>query len=350
MESEETSSNIDRKRHRIALVIGGSLLLVASIVLLLRSVHYSAIPSITEPQPLLIEPGSSFSSISNHLQARGIVENVGLLNLIARLSGSASMVQAGEYQILPGMSQSDLLALITSGETVQHRITFIEGWSLGQVLEALAQEETIEHSLNNVSDEQLLEILGSDRPSSEGLVHPDTYFYSRGTKDVDILLRAYRRQQSILETAWANRLGALPYDSSYEALIMASIIEKESGVSSEKGEIAGVFVRRLERGMRLQSDPTVIYGLGNRFEGDITREHLRETTAYNTYRIDGLPPSPIAIPSEESIIASLNPVEGDSLYFVATGDGGHYFSSSLEEHNAAVERFQRSATPERAND
>ena len=257
--------------------------------------------------------------------------------------GVEDVLQAGEYEFDPGRSQADILQMLVDGEVRQYRITFIEGWRFSDVMDALSSASGLKTTLDGYTAEALAATLGLEVDHPEGMLHPDTYFYTRGTTDLELLKRARERQQAILNSHWEKRLGALPFSNPYEALTLASIIEKESNAQSERGRIAGVFIRRLEQGMRLQSDPTVIYGLGQEFDGNLTRQQLQTLTPYNTYRINGLPPTPIALPGESSIIASLNPDPGDSLYFVSRGDGTHQFSVSLEEHNAAVNQFQRTA-------
>ncbi len=293
-----------------------------------------------------VEPGSSLIALSNGLAADGILDSPAMLIFYARVRGDAASIQSGEYELHPGLSPREFLEMMLSGETVQYRVTLVEGWTLVQAVNALWEIPQLERELKSNNPYEIAEQLGLEQDSAEGLFYPDTYFFSRGSSDREILERARQRQDGILEEAWENRLGALPYDDAYDALILASIIEKESAQGSERGHISGVFVRRLEQGMRLQSDPTVIYGMGADYDGDIRRQDLQETTPYNTYRIDGLPPTPIALPGNESIIASLNPLPSDYLYFVSRGDGTHYFSSTLEEHNVAVNRFQLQSEPE----
>lgn len=319
-----------------ALLLGG-----AYGLLLLRGV-YQPMTNLTAPEVLNVPAGSNLTRIANQLHDQGWLDSPLALRLIARWQGTGNGIQTGEYRVQPGMSAADLLAALVNGDTIQYRITFVEGWTLAQVLAAMRQADTIRHTL--APDAQATAIASAmqvPQNNPEGLVFPDTYFYTRDTSDVELLRRGYTRLMEVLNTAWEQRLGALPYDSPYDALIMASIIEKESAASSERGHIAGVFVRRLERGMRLQSDPTVIYGMGEEFEGDIRRQDLITNSAYNTYRINGLPPTPIALAGSESIHAALNPLPSEYLYFVSRGDGSHYFSSTLEEHNEAVNRFQR---------
>ncbi len=233
-----------------------------------------------------------------------------------------------------------MLDKIVNGESVQYRITLVEGWTFEQALQAIWSADNIVPSLDGLSMAEVSASMNLGRENPEGLLYPDTYFYTKGTSDIELLLRASEKLNTVLSDAWAARLGALPYADQYEALTMASIIEKESASNSERGLIAAVFVSRMELGMRLQSDPTVIYGMGDRYAGNIRREDLSEQTPYNTYRIGGLPPTPIALSGEESIVAALNPEQTDYLYFVAKGDGSHHFSRTLDEHNAAVREYQ----------
>ena len=328
-------------KQKLSWIVVALLLLISAAVTALRACYLAPLPGLTAPELFVVKPGGTLGSISADLSSRGIVPNSGLLELGARLSGAAGALKAGEYRLEPGLSTSDLVALLVSGEVVQNRVTFIEGWTMSQALEAMAEMETIEHTLAGTSAKELAGLLGLEMENPEGMIHPDTYFFTRGTSDLQILHRARRRQQLILDELWQSRSGDLPYELPLDALIMASIIEKESGQSSEKGHIAGVFVRRLQLNMRLQSDPTVIYGLGADFADDLTRVHLNTMSPYNTYRINGLPPTPIALPGADSITASFNPLPSDYLYFVSTGEGGHKFSATLKEHNAAVNQYQR---------
>lgn len=310
---------------------------------------YQPLDTVTETRIFDVAPGSSLTRIANELSGQGVLSSPLVFRIAARWQGVEAGLQTGEYRIEPGVSAAELLAKMVAGDVIQYRVTLLEGWTFADVMAALAGQAELEQTLGGMSPPELADALGLDSPNPEGMLHPETYFYTRGTTDLEILRRARARQAIILQEHWQNRLGALPYNSPYEALILASIIEKESAASSERGHIAGVFVRRLEQGMRLQSDPTVIYGIGDNFDGNLTREHLQTPTPYNTYRIPGLPPTPIALPGETSIIASLNPLPGDTLYFVAQGDGTHYFSATLDEHNAAVNRFQRQANVEQGS-
>lgn len=314
---------------------------ITSVWLFARSVN-APLSGLSEAQIYEVRPGSNLSRVATDLHAQGHLVHPLVLRLLARWQGVGATIQQGEYRLQPGMSATDLLQAMVSGEVVQYRVTLLEGWTLRQALVAIQQAEKV--SLQLAPDASLADIaraMAIPRDNPEGLVFPDTYFYTKGTSDVEILRRGYQRLETVLQDAWSTRLGALPYETPYQALIMASIIEKESAAASERGHIAGVFVRRLEQGMRLQSDPTVIYGIGEDFDGDLRRTDLRTTTDYNTYRINGLPPTPIALAGRDSIHASLNPLPSDYLYFVSRGDGSHQFSATLEQHNAAVNRYQR---------
>lgn len=297
------------------------------------------------PIKIDIAAGSSLSRVALELQQSGYLKSPLLFKLWARVQGVDDRIRTGEYELVPGLSPVELLNKIVSGDSIQYRITLVEGWTFQQALEAIWNAVNITPMLNELTLSEIAERMDVNYENPEGLLYPDTYFYTKGTTDIELLLRANDKLNTVLGQAWEARLGALPYASPYEALIMASIIEKESASNSERELIAAVFVARLELGMRLQSDPTVIYGMGEKYEGDIRRGDLSEETPYNTYRIDGLPPTPIALSGSESIVAALSPAASDYLYFVARGDGSHQFSRTLEEHNAAVRQYQL-----RAND
>jgi UPF0755 protein len=239
-----------------------------------------------------------------------------------------------------GINPRQLLDLLISGKVVNYQITFPEGLSFKEWRSILAKQPKLTKKLPGLTVQELLQQLSLGNNHPEGWFFPDTYLYTAGDSDYDILLQAYTRMRKILAEEWKNKSEDLPFSTPYEALILASIVEKETGVGSERGEIAGVFVRRLKKGMRLQTDPTVIYGLGDKYQGNITRSHLKQPTPYNTYVINGLPPTPIAMPGQDAIHAALHPVKGKSLYFVAKGDGSHYFSATFKEHVQAVKRYQ----------
>jgi UPF0755 protein len=304
-------------------------------------VLYTSIPALSGNSIVEVAPGSSLSRVALDLQAQGLLDYPQLFVALARWRGVTNAIQTGEYRLDSGLTPARLLDKMVSGDNIQYRITLVEGWTFAQAMSEINRSAKLVLELPGLSRNEIAKRMELDYDDPEGMLFPDTYFYTKGATDLDLLRRANQRLQEVLESAWQYRLGALPYDNNYHALTMASIIEKESSSLSERGHIAGVFVRRLEQGMRLQSDPTVIYGMGEDFSGDLRGADLALATAYNTYRINGLPPTPIALAGIDSITASLNPLPSDYLYFVAKGDGSHYFSSTLEEHNAAVDRFQR---------
>ncbi|MCB1665712.1 MAG: endolytic transglycosylase MltG [Pseudomonadales bacterium] len=287
-----------------------------------------------------IRPGSGLGQVTRQLSAEAGLQHPRLLSWWAQKQGFERAIRTGEFELTPGMSPRGALQHLISGQAVQYPVTLIEGTTVRSALASLWRSPKLKITLEGQSDEAILAAIGSPLPHLEGALFPDTYFYTAGTTDQELLRRASRRLTQVLEAQWQSRAVGLPYATPYEALTLASIIEKESGLLSERERIAGVFVRRLQNGMRLQSDPTVIYGLGESFDGNLRRVDLDTTTPYNTYRINGLPPSPIAMAGEDAIHASLNPSDESYLYFVATGDGGHYFSTTLDEHNAAVRRYQ----------
>lgn len=289
----------------------------------------------------IITPGSGMNTIAANLSQEAGLKFPKLFSLWVQQRGLDRQIQYGEYLIEASMAPRDIVALLTSGRQVQYPVQFIEGWTADQALQALWATDTIEPTLQGLSPDQIRKSVGIDFPSLEGSFFPDTYFHIRGTSDQQILRQAYLRLASVLEEEWTTRAAGLPYENPWEAIIMASIIEREAGNHAEKGDIAGVFNRRLQQGMRLQSDPTVIYGMGERYQGNIRRQDLREETPWNTYRISGLPPTPIALAGLASIKAALNPADGDALYFVSRGDGSHHFSATLEEHNRAVNQYIR---------
>jgi|TARA_B110000037_G_scaffold95444_1_gene111928 UPF0755 protein len=292
------------------------------------------------PARIEVMAGSSLSRVAMELGEAGYLPSPAIFKLWARLHGVENSIQTGEYELHLGITPVQLLDKFVRGESVQYRITLVEGWTFQQALDAIWSAKNIHNSLDESSLAEIAQRMNLDYENPEGMLYPDTYFYTKGTLDIDLLLRANERLNTLLNAAWKARLGALPYANAYEALTMASIIEKESARNSERGLIAAVFVGRLDLGMRLQSDPTTIYGMGDRYAGNIRRADLLQETPYNTYRIDGLPPTPIALSGEASIEAALNPAASDYLYFVAKGDGSHQFSRNLEEHNAAVREYQ----------
>lgn len=289
-----------------------------------------------------IEQGSNIRAISQDLVERQLTNLPAFyFEAFARYHQKSSLIKAGEYQLQSNTTLPAFLEQIIEGKVLQYRYTVVEGMTSQQLIEALTANEQLLHTLSDVTDNELLTTLAATETHLEGLFLPETYHFPAGTSDVEFLKRAYQDLKVTLEAEWANKAEDLPYETPYEALIMASIIEKETGIAEERAQIAGVFVRRLKKGMRLQTDPTVIYGMGENYDGNIRRKDLRTDTPYNTYTRHGLPPTPIALASKESIYAALHPADGKSLYFVATGkDGRHYFSSTLAEHNKAVRKYQ----------
>ena len=291
----------------------------------------------------VIVPGDSLGRVVGRLAAANVVTYPELFSLFARLEGVAADLHAGEYLISPGTTNSQLLTKFITGDIRDFSVTLVEGLTLKELLVTLNQHPKL------VQPVTLAELGTAIKPgiggvpeteNFEGLFFADTYRFPAGTAVGDVLVRAHEQLKSVLDQEWVDRAEGLPYQSPYQALIMASIIEKETSVPSERPDIAGVFVRRLEKKMRLQTDPTVIYGLGERYTGGLNRSNLRELTPYNTYRINGLPPTPIASVGRDAIHAALNPASGQSLYFVARGDGTHHFSDTLSEHNRAVRKYQ----------
>lgn len=293
-----------------------------------------------EPMLYMVPRGTSYNAVAQDLEAKGLVEKAIWLKLLARVEPEMTAIRAGEYEFQPGMTPRDMIGVMVRGDTKVRTVQFIEGKRFQDARAALKRADHLEQLTAEWADERIMSELGDEGAHPEGRFFPDTYAYSRGDSDLDILRRAYERMNAVLAEEWAGRAEELPYDNPYEALIMASIIERETGVPGERPDISGVFVRRLERGMRLQTDPTVIYGMGETYQGRITRRDLRTHTPYNTYRISGLPPTPIALPGRAAINAAVHPADGDTLYFVARGDGSHTFSRTLEDHRRAVREFQ----------
>ncbi|WP_193164361.1 endolytic transglycosylase MltG [Microbulbifer hainanensis] len=286
-----------------------------------------------------VAEGSNLSRALRELEQQGVIKWPRLVLAYAYWQGKTG-IHAGEYLLPDGSNAMDLVSRLNRGDVTRYRLTLVEGWTFRQALEHVRSGRNIVQSEAGAEPKTAASALGFDGESPEGWIFPDTYIYRSGTSDIDLLKQAHQRMVKVLDEEWRNRAEDLPYSSPYEALTMASLVEKETGQASERGAIAGVFVRRLNKGMRLQTDPTVIYGLGDEFDGNLTRAHLRQATPYNTYVNKGLPPTPIALPGRGAIHAALHPEEGDSLYFVGKGDGSHHFSATLPEHNRAVREFQ----------
>ena len=293
-------------------------------------------------QELEVKKGESAFGLGQQWYDQGRIENYYYYQILMRLKPELRDIRAGNYAVTPDMTAIDVLEKLVAGDVITYRVTLVEGANIYEVLAALASNQDL---VQTIDDQQefakiwhQLKFTGKDYP--EGLFFADTYQFTKGDTDVDILKRAHKRLNDVLEEEWASRAQGLPYEQAYEALIMASIIEKETAVPSERAQISGVFVRRLERGMLLQTDPTIIYGLLPEFDGNIRRKDIRNPHEWNTYVHKGLPPTPIAIVGRDAIHAALNPADGDTLYFVAKGDGSHHFSKTLAEHNRAVRKYQ----------
>ncbi len=305
-------------------------------------VYYAIMPLKLQPssQEIVIQPKSGLRSIANQLVAQGVLKEPWRFILLAKLLHKEQYLQAGSYTLNKNISPYHLLLSLNHGKTTQGSITFIEGRTFEQMRQKLAVNDAVKQTIAGLSEKEILKQLGAPYSIAEGLFFPDTFYFDRNTTDIELLRISYNAMQTKLEKAWQNRDQNLPYKNSYEALIMASIIEKETGKADERPMIAGVFVNRLKLGMRLQTDPTVIYGMGLRFDGNIRKKDLSIDTPYNTYTRSGLPPTPIAMPGLAAIEAALHPADTKALYFVGRGDGSHAFSNNLTEHNRAVVKYQ----------
>jgi len=291
-------------------------------------------------QEIEIQPKSSLKSIANQLVAQGVLKDAWRFVLLAKVLKKEQYLQAGSYTLNKNISPYQLLLSLNHGKTTQGSVTFIEGHAFSKMRNKLAINDAVKQSMTSMTDADVMKAIGSSHSVAEGLFFPDTYYFDRNTTDLALLKISYDAMQAKLAKAWQTRGSNLPYRNSYEALIMASIVEKETGKANERPMIAGVFINRLRIGMRLQTDPTVIYGLGARYDGNIRKKDLLTDTPYNTYTRSGLPPSPIAMPGLAAIEAALHPAETKALYFVGKGDGSHVFSDNLNQHNKAVAQYQ----------
>lgn len=313
------------------MVMGGELFWYARTPLPLKSL----------PIEFTLVPGSSLTAVAGQLRQAGVIGDAWKFRLLVRLSGNAARIKAGHYTLTTPTTPYELLRKLILGEVSLREIVFIEGWTFQQMRAALNTHPAIRHDTANMAEGQILTALHIPEARAEGLFFPAKYYIDPGNSDLSILRRAYATMQMHLAKEWAARQPGLPYSNAYQALTMASIIEKETGLASERSLIAAVFINRLRKGMRLQTDPSVIYGMGSAFDGNLHKRDLLTDTPYNTYTRAGLPPSPIAMPGLDSIHAALHPATSPDLYFVAKGDGSHYFSDNLEAHNRAVMRYQK---------
>jgi UPF0755 protein len=330
------SQSVSKKPKAILFVL---LLVVVMLCVVLWSSLFKSYPIEGKKQMLAIGQGDTYSGFIDRLVKEDKASFPVVLKLYQKLMIHDSL-KAGVYEVREGMSIREVMQMISNVDNAQmNRILVIEGTTFKQLIEALKQDPLVQHDVSHLSQAELLKALDIPFEHPEGLFAPDTYFFAKGESDKKILKDLYTRQMKALDQAWANRATDLPYKDKYEALVMASIIEKETSLDSELEQVSGVFVRRLKLGMRLQTDPTVIYGMGDKYTGNITRQDLRTPTPYNTYTMSGLPPTPIALPSKKAIEAAMHPDAADNIYFVATGNGGHKFTANLQDHNRAVQEY-----------
>lgn len=332
-------------KHALSVLIFTGLLAAAWILYYANT----SLPLPQSPYEFTLKHGSNLRSIARQFNADGLLTEPWSFIALVRVLGRSGEIKAGNYQLDREISPLQLVQKITRGDVSQNEIVFIEGWNFRQVRKALNEHPAVKHDSAGLSDKELMNRLGMQEEIAEGLFFPDTYYFSSGMSDLSLLKRAHQIMEQRLTEAWQERSQNLPYSTPYEALIMASIVEKETGRASERPMIAAVFINRLHIGMRLQTDPTVIYGLGEAFDGNLRKSDLTTDNAYNTYTRAGLPPSPIAMPGWASIQAALHPDATSALYFVSKGDGTHHFSHSLDEHNQAVNRYQKIAYRNKIN-
>jgi UPF0755 protein len=298
-------------------------------------------PQQSLPYEFALNQGSSLTTVARQFEQAGILENPRLFVLFARLQGRAGKIKAGVYQLDHPVSRMELLDMITQGNVSRSQVTIIEGWNFRQLRAALNANANLRHDTLNLSDSEIMQRLGVLEAHPEGLFFPETYYVAAGSSDVELLKLSYGLMQKRLNEVWLAKSADTPLATPYQALILASIVEKETGTPGDRPMIAGVFVNRLRKHMLLQTDPTVIYGLGEKFDGNLRRRDLTEDTPYNTYTRAGLPPTPIALPGMDALKAALHPASTDALYFVARGDGSSKFSSNLDAHNRAVNQYQK---------
>ena len=324
----------------IRLLMASVSLVILAISWLYLHVH-SSITLPTTPYEFTIAPGSNLKQVAQQLSDAGLFPTKWSLIILARYRNQESAIKAGDYKLTESITQIELFDYLTQGDPKHTEIRFLDGWTFTQLRKTLNEHPAIQNRTDNLSEQQILQLIGASETNAEGLFFPDTYYFVRGNSDLDILRRAYQKMQNHLLTQWETRATSLPLSTPYEALILASIIEKETGIEKDRAEIAGVFINRLRKGMRLQTAPTVIYGMREQFDGNLRKRDLQTDHEYNTYTRIGLPPSPIAMPGLASIRAALNPAETESLYFVAKGNGESQFSINLSDHNKAVNRYQK---------
>jgi UPF0755 protein len=315
----------------LLVVVGGGFFWFVSSPLTLKS----------ESVEFHVTPGNGMRAAAGEIAAAGVALDPWVLIVLGKLLRVETSIKAGNYEISRGVTPLELLNKLTRGDVTQAEIAFIEGWTFRQMRERLDAHPDLRHDSTGLPDSEILRQIGATQGVAEGLFFPDTYLFSRQSSDIGVLARAYRTMQRHLAREWQARAGGLPYGDAYQALIMASLVEKETGRDQDRPLVAAVFINRLRQGMLLQSDPTVIYGVGEKFDGNLRKRHLLTDTPYNTYTRAGLPPTPIAMPGLASLAAALHPAASEAIYFVARGDGSSHFSATLEEHNQAVNRYQK---------
>ena len=288
-----------------------------------------------------VKQGDSLGIVSSRLYKAGLINNMRWFKLMAAREEATTSIKVGDFSVDPGTKPRGILATLVTGRVRQYSITFVEGSTFKQLRQTLSQNPRITQTLSDMTDQAIMEKLGYPDQHPEGRFFPETYFFVNNTSDLDILQRAYQKMLKVVDEEWAKRDKQLSLETADQALTLASIVEKETGQANERETIAGVFVRRLRKRMLLQTDPTVIYGMGESYNGNIRRKDLRTDTPYNTYTRPGLPPTPIAMPGRAAIYAALHPASGDALFFVANGDGSHVFSANLKQHNQAVNQYQK---------
>ena len=325
-------------------IVAFTTLMVMGLLLIWGGMHYHILlkkPIVHQASTLEIKKGDTLDSVIKSLRAQQINLNPFWFKLYASRANLDRLLKAGEYVLNQGATASDILNLLVEGKTRQYAITFLEGWSFKQVIQTIQENPNLQHTLAENELGRIAQQIGSDKAHPEGLIFPDTYYIEKNTSDLELLKRAHEKMQRLLSAEWQKRDQDVPLENPYQALILASIIEKETAAAEERKKIAGVFSRRLKLGMLLQTDPTVIYGMGEEYQGNIRRQDLLEPTPYNTYVNKGLPPTPIAMPGKAAIEAALHPADGEDLFFVARGHGRHAFSATYSEHEKFVELYQR---------
>jgi UPF0755 protein len=319
------------------------ILILAFIFLCGKWLHFLNAPIISFNKPavdITLAKGSSVKSLARQLHTQNIIQQPLFFELLVRIRGESHNLQSGEYRINPGITPIRLLHKLITGDVILHPFTIVDGWTFDKLIAELEKNPYVVHTLQGLTDSEIMQRIGRDGEIPEGRFFPDTYKFSRGRKDVDILVTAYNLMQNKLNDAWYSRARDAPYTCPYKALIVASIIEKEASLAAERPIISGIIKRRLQKNMYLQLDPTVIYGLGKSYNGKLTVKDLKKKTPFNTYVHKGLPPTPICMPSANAIYAALHPAQGKVLYFVAKGDGSHEFSKNLKQHDKAIRKYQ----------